>query len=106
MLMAKVHAGKLDAAFVWSPIAERDDLAIVPIADKDCVVMLPEGHALDRQPSIPIAALAKDREKRRFPWGTFYKWLGIVIVALALIGAAVAWKYGYHIVARWPIFVR
>jgi sec-independent protein translocase protein TatC len=50
--------------------------------------------------------LVLHREKRRFPWGTFYKWLGIVIVALALIGAAVAWKYGYHIVARWPIFVR
>jgi sec-independent protein translocase protein TatC len=50
--------------------------------------------------------LVLHREKRRFPWGTFYKWLGIVIVALALIGGAVAWKYGYHIVARWPIFVR
>jgi DNA-binding transcriptional LysR family regulator len=61
MLMAKVHAGKLDAAFVWSPIAGRDDLAIVPIANKDCVVMLPAGHALDRQPSIPIAALAKEK---------------------------------------------
>jgi sec-independent protein translocase protein TatC len=50
--------------------------------------------------------LVLHREKRRFPWGTFYKWLGIVIVALALIGWAVAWKYGYHIVTRWPIFVR
>jgi sec-independent protein translocase protein TatC len=50
--------------------------------------------------------LVLHREKRRFPWGTFYKWFGLVIVALALIGWAVAWKYGYHIVARWPIFVR
>src|SRR5580658_6666847 len=50
--------------------------------------------------------LVLHREKRRFPWGTFYKWLGIVIVALALIAAAAAWKYGYHIVPRWPIFVR
>ncbi len=50
--------------------------------------------------------LVLHREKRRFPWGTFFKWLGIVIVALALIGGAVAWKYGYHIAARWPIFVR
>ena len=50
--------------------------------------------------------LVLHREKRRFPWGTFYKWLGIVVVALALIGWAVAWKYGYHIVARWPIFTR
>jgi sec-independent protein translocase protein TatC len=50
--------------------------------------------------------LVLHREKRRFPWGTFYKWLGIVIVVLALIAAAAAWKYGYHIVPRWPIFVR
>jgi sec-independent protein translocase protein TatC len=50
--------------------------------------------------------LVLHREKRRFPWGTFYKWLGLVIVVLALIGWAIAWKYGYHIVARWPIFVR
>ncbi len=50
--------------------------------------------------------LVLHREKRRFPWGTFYKWFGIVIAVLALIGGAVAWKYGYHIAARWPIFVR
>ncbi len=50
--------------------------------------------------------LVLHREKRRFPWGTFCKWLGVVIVALALIGWALAWKYGYHIVGRWPLFVR
>jgi sec-independent protein translocase protein TatC len=50
--------------------------------------------------------LVLHREKRRFPWGTFFKWLGIVIAVLALIGWAVLWKYGYHIVARWPIFIR
>ena len=50
--------------------------------------------------------LVLHREKQRFPWGTFSKWLGMVIVVLALVGWAVAWKYGYHIVSRWPIFVR
>src|SRR3984885_7619642 len=50
--------------------------------------------------------LVLHREKRRFPWGTFFKWLGIVIVALALIGWAVARYYGYHVVTRWPIFIR
>jgi sec-independent protein translocase protein TatC len=50
--------------------------------------------------------LVLHREKQRFPWGTFSKWLGMVIVVLALVGWAVAWKYGYHVVSRWPIFVR
>jgi sec-independent protein translocase protein TatC len=50
--------------------------------------------------------LVLHREKRRFPWGTFYKWLGIVIVILAVIAGAAAWYYGYRIVDRWPIFVR
>src|ERR1700733_7818350 len=50
--------------------------------------------------------LVLHREKRRFPWGTFYKWLGIILVLIALIGLAVARYYGYHIAAQWPIFVR
>jgi DNA-binding transcriptional LysR family regulator len=61
MLIAKVHAGALDAAFVWFPIAEHDDLAIVPVADEDLVIILPEGHALARSPSVPLAALTKER---------------------------------------------
>jgi sec-independent protein translocase protein TatC len=50
--------------------------------------------------------LVLHREKRRFPWGTFLKWLGIILVLIALIGLAVARYYGYHIAAQWPIFVR
>ena len=50
--------------------------------------------------------LVLHREKRRFPWGIFLKWLGIVLVLLALIGWAAASYYGYHIAAQWPIFVR
>lgn len=61
MLIAEVHSGKLDAAFVWSPIAERDDLAIVPVIDQNFVIMLPARHNLNRLPSVPFAALAKER---------------------------------------------
>lgn len=50
--------------------------------------------------------LVLHREKRRFPWGTFLKWLGIILVLVALISWAVASYYGYHIAAQWPIFVR
>jgi sec-independent protein translocase protein TatC len=50
--------------------------------------------------------LVLSREKRKFPWGTFFKWLGIAIVALLIILFVVARYYGYHFVGRWPIIVR
>jgi sec-independent protein translocase protein TatC len=46
------------------------------------------------------------REKKQFPWGTFFKWLGIALVIVVAIGLLAAKYYGYHFVARWPIFVR
>jgi len=50
--------------------------------------------------------LVLSRENKRFPWSTFFKWLGIVIVVAALITWLAARYYGYHFVAGWPIFVR
>jgi sec-independent protein translocase protein TatC len=50
--------------------------------------------------------LVLHREKRRFPWGTFFKWflIGLVVLAVAAWGASV--YYGYHFTYRWPFFVR
>jgi sec-independent protein translocase protein TatC len=50
--------------------------------------------------------LVLHREKRQFPWGIFFKWLGIALVILVAIALLAAKYYGYHFVARWPIFVR
>jgi sec-independent protein translocase protein TatC len=50
--------------------------------------------------------LVLHREKRRFPWGTFFKWVGYVLLALIVISYLVARYYGYHTVLRWPIFIR
>jgi sec-independent protein translocase protein TatC len=50
--------------------------------------------------------LVLKREKKQFPWGTFFKWLGIALVILVAIGLLAAKYYGYHFAARWPIFVR
>jgi sec-independent protein translocase protein TatC len=50
--------------------------------------------------------LVLHRENRRFPWGTFFKWVGIVVLVLALIGWLIARHYGYHFALKWPIFVR
>jgi sec-independent protein translocase protein TatC len=50
--------------------------------------------------------LVLSRENRRFPWGTFFKWLGIVIAALLIAAWLLARYYGYHLIIRWPFFVR
>ncbi|HTA44174.1 MAG TPA: twin-arginine translocase subunit TatC [Bryobacteraceae bacterium] len=50
--------------------------------------------------------LVLHREKRRFPWRIFYKWLGIILVLGVLTTWVVFRYYGYHFVPHWPIFVR
>ena len=50
--------------------------------------------------------LVLNRENRRFPWGTFFKWFAIVLLVLAIAAWLVAKYYGYHFLFRWPFFVR
>jgi sec-independent protein translocase protein TatC len=50
--------------------------------------------------------LVLKRENRRFPWSTFTRWSAIVLVGLLLIAFFVARYYGYHVILRWPVFVR
>jgi sec-independent protein translocase protein TatC len=50
--------------------------------------------------------LVLHREKKQFPWGTFFKWLGIAVVILVAVALLAAKYYGYHFVPRWPFFVR
>jgi sec-independent protein translocase protein TatC len=50
--------------------------------------------------------LVLKREKRRFPWGAFFIWVGSV---LAAIGIAVAWmviKFNYHLTWHWPFLTK
>ncbi len=46
------------------------------------------------------------REKRRFPWKTFFTWVAIVIFILSVLTALGARYYGYHFVPRWPYFLK
>jgi sec-independent protein translocase protein TatC len=50
--------------------------------------------------------LVLKREKRRFPWGAFFIWLGSVVL---VIGIAVAWmvyKFHYHLTWHWPFLIK
>jgi sec-independent protein translocase protein TatC len=50
--------------------------------------------------------LVLSRENRRFPWGTFFMWAGIVIAVLVVLSLLAASHYGYHFVMRWPLIVK
>jgi sec-independent protein translocase protein TatC len=50
--------------------------------------------------------LVLHREKKRFPWGTFFRWVGIILLVLGVVFLILAWHYHLHLVARWPFFVR
>jgi sec-independent protein translocase protein TatC len=46
------------------------------------------------------------REKRRFPWDIFWKWLGVLILMLAVIAAFVISQKHLHFVGHWPFFIK
>jgi sec-independent protein translocase protein TatC len=48
--------------------------------------------------------LVLKREKRKFPWATFFKWLLIVLIAISVITVIGARYYGYRIEYHWPFF--
>jgi len=50
--------------------------------------------------------LVLHRERRRFPWSTFFRWFGIILVVALLAMWLIAKYYGYHLVQHWPVFVR
>ena len=61
MLIAKVLAGTIDAAFVRSSSADCDGLAVEPIAEEDTLVVLPASSELRHASSVPLSALAGEK---------------------------------------------
>jgi DNA-binding transcriptional LysR family regulator len=60
LLVARLRAGQIDIAFIRPPINDSDGLKIMLLVEEDTLMVLPTGHALDRLPSAPLAALAKE----------------------------------------------
>ena len=60
LLVARLHAGQIDVAFIWRPVGNSDGLTIEPLEDEDLVLVLPAGHRLSNSASVPLAALAKE----------------------------------------------
>jgi sec-independent protein translocase protein TatC len=50
--------------------------------------------------------LVLHREKRKFPWATFLRWLALSIVLVVLIIWISAYYFGYKFVMHWPYLIR
>jgi DNA-binding transcriptional LysR family regulator len=61
MLSARLRAGTIDAAFIYLPIANAEDLAIDVLAEEPYVAVLPLGHPLSGSGSLRLAALANEK---------------------------------------------
>ena len=60
LLVARLRAGQIDAAFIRPPISDDEGLALEPLVDEPTVMVLPSGHPLSRRTSAPLKALAKE----------------------------------------------
>ena len=58
MLAEAVREGRMDAAFVRTPFAEREGLSIFPLVDEELLVALPGAHPLAERERVPLGALA------------------------------------------------
>ncbi len=60
LLIAWLRTGRIDVCLLPLPIDDSDGLAVEPLIDEDCVIVLPRGHALGNSASAPLAKLAKE----------------------------------------------
>ena len=59
-LVAGLHDGEVDVAFVRPPVSDSDGLGMELLVDEPMLVVLPTTHALAQDRSIPLAAIAED----------------------------------------------
>jgi DNA-binding transcriptional LysR family regulator len=61
LLIAWLRTGRIDVCLLPLPIDDSKGLAIEPLIDEDCVIVLPHGHVLDNSGSASLARLAKEK---------------------------------------------
>jgi DNA-binding transcriptional LysR family regulator len=59
-LIAALHGGEIDVAFVRPPIIDGEGIALDPLIDEPMMIVLPEWHPDAGDPSMPLAALAQE----------------------------------------------
>jgi DNA-binding transcriptional LysR family regulator len=61
LLLAWLRTGRIDLCLTSIPIDSNEGLAIEPLVDEDCVIALPQRHALANSSLISLESLAKER---------------------------------------------
>jgi DNA-binding transcriptional LysR family regulator len=61
LLIAWLRTGHVDACLLSLPIDDSEGLAIEPLVDEDCVIALPDEHALASSASASLASLANEK---------------------------------------------
>jgi DNA-binding transcriptional LysR family regulator len=57
-LIDSIRAGRVDAAFIRTPLREVDGLVVAAILEEEMLIALPAGHALAASASLALAALS------------------------------------------------
>ena len=61
LLIAWLRTGRIDVCLLPPPIDGSEGLAVEPLLDEDCVIVLPRGHSLSNSASAPLAKLAREK---------------------------------------------
>jgi DNA-binding transcriptional LysR family regulator len=60
LLFAWLRTGRIDVCLFPLPLDDSEGLALEPLVDEDCVIVLPQAHALANSARVPLARLAKE----------------------------------------------
>src|SRR5208282_4177622 len=60
LLIAWLRTGRIDVCLLPLPLDDSEGLALEPLVDEDCVIVLPQAHALPNSATVPLARLAKE----------------------------------------------
>ncbi len=60
LLIAWLRTGRIDVCLAPLPIDDSEGLTLEPLVDEDCVIVLPQAHALANSATVPLAHLAKE----------------------------------------------
>ena len=60
LLIAWLRTGRIDVCLFPLPLDDSEGLVLEPLVDEDCVIVLPQAHALANSATVPLARLAKE----------------------------------------------
>ncbi len=60
LLIAWLRTGRIDVCLLPLPLDDSEGLALEPLVDEDCVIVLPQEHALANSTTVPLARLAEE----------------------------------------------